>query len=174
MGRGLPKADIATRSYLLAAIFSLIKENRAMTNAHRNTQQFLADLQIRLEVTFSLSPEQKANVRIIAGDLLFDCSHITFMSMYFDVESKIQQSQKDLKFTNIYGNPAREKQLVTHIKRQCSSIRNSFRELLRDSVIGDNTCTLSDCVFEAASKYKIGGPTSGLGPAYTAQLAILV
>lgn len=45
---------------------------------------------------------------------------------------------------------------------------------LRDSVIGDNTCTLSDCVFEAASKYKIGGPTSGLGPAYTARLAILV
>lgn len=65
MGRGLPKADIATRSYLLAAIFSLIKENRAMTNAHRNTQQFLADLQIRLEVTFSLSPEQKVGFKYL-------------------------------------------------------------------------------------------------------------
>lgn len=59
MGRGLNKADIATRSYLLAAIFSLIKENREMTSAHRNTQQLLADLQIRLEVTFSLTAEQK-------------------------------------------------------------------------------------------------------------------
>jgi len=48
MGQGLSKADIATRSYLLAAIFSLIKENREMTNAQRNTQQLLADLQIRL------------------------------------------------------------------------------------------------------------------------------
>lgn len=59
MGQGLSKADIATRSYLLAAIFSLIKENREMTNAQRNTQQLLADLQIRLEVTFTLTPEQK-------------------------------------------------------------------------------------------------------------------
>ena len=30
-----------------------------MTNAQRNTQQLLADLQIRLEVTFTLMPEQK-------------------------------------------------------------------------------------------------------------------
>ena len=59
MGWGLDKANIATRSYLLAAIFSLIKENREMTDAQRNTQQLLADLQIRLEVTFSLTPKQK-------------------------------------------------------------------------------------------------------------------
>ena len=59
MGWGLDKANIATQSYLLAAIFSLIKENREMTNAQWNTQQLLADLQIRLEVTFSLTPEQK-------------------------------------------------------------------------------------------------------------------
>ena len=57
MGQGLSKADIATQSYLLAAIFSLIKENREMTNAQHNTQQLLADLQIRLEVTFTLTPE---------------------------------------------------------------------------------------------------------------------
>ena len=61
MGRGLNKADIATRSYLLTAIFSLIKENREMTSAHRNTQQLLADLQIWLEVTFSLTAEQKVH-----------------------------------------------------------------------------------------------------------------
>ena len=59
MGRGLDKADIATRSYLLAAIFSLIKENWEMTDAQWNTQQLLADLQICLEVTFSLTPKQK-------------------------------------------------------------------------------------------------------------------
>ncbi|KIM65615.1 hypothetical protein SCLCIDRAFT_22514 [Scleroderma citrinum Foug A] len=66
MGRGLNKADIATRSYLLAAIFSLIKENREMTNAQRNTQQLLADLQIRLDVTFSLTPEQKLSYSFLA------------------------------------------------------------------------------------------------------------
>jgi hypothetical protein len=59
MGRGLSKPDIATRSYLLAAMFSLVKENRAMTAAHRSTQHLLGDLQIRLDATFTLSPEQK-------------------------------------------------------------------------------------------------------------------
>ncbi|KIN97130.1 hypothetical protein M404DRAFT_32591 [Pisolithus tinctorius Marx 270] len=156
-----------------AAIFSLIKENRAMTNAHRNTQQLLADLQIRLKNTFTLSHEQKANVHIVAGDIIFEASRITFMTIHFDVESKVQQSQKELQFTNIYGNPAREKILMAYIKQQCSSVRNSFRELLRDSVIGDGTCTLSDFVFESAQRYKIGGPTSGLTPACTARLAIL-
>ena len=113
MGWGLNKADIATRSYLLAAIFSLIKENREMTNAQRNTQQLLADLQIRLDVTFSLTPEQKvcshslsvysyhihflqSNVCIIAGDVLSDPSHITFMSMHFDVKVSITDQYSPL------------------------------------------------------------------------------
>ncbi|KIM57522.1 hypothetical protein SCLCIDRAFT_28758 [Scleroderma citrinum Foug A] len=173
MGRGLDKADIATQSYLLAAIFSLIKENREMTDAQWNTQQLLADLQIHLEVTFSLTPEQKSNVRIITGDLLSDPSRITFMSMHFNIEEKLQQSHKELKLTNIYGNPAREKILKAYVKRQCSSVHNTFREMLRDSVIGDGTCTLTDLVYESAMQYKIGGATSGLGATYTAHLAIL-
>ncbi|KIM50799.1 hypothetical protein SCLCIDRAFT_1225090 [Scleroderma citrinum Foug A] len=173
MGRGLNKADIATRSYLLVAIFSLIKENQEMTSTHRNTQQLLADLQIQLKVTFSLTAEQKANVRLTAGDLIFDASRITFMNMHFDVEAKLQGSQKELKLTNIYGNPAREKMLMGYTKRQCSGIRNALREMLRDSVIGDSTRTLPDFVFESASRFKLGGPTTGLLPAHTARLAIL-
>lgn len=63
MGRGLSKPDIATRSYLLAAMFSLVKENRAMTVAHRSTQHLLSDLQIRLDATFTVSPEQKVRCK---------------------------------------------------------------------------------------------------------------
>ncbi|KAL4067638.1 hypothetical protein J3A83DRAFT_4373985 [Scleroderma citrinum] len=80
--------------------------------AKHNTQQLLTDLQIWLEVTFSLTPEQKANVHIMAGDAIFDPSCITFMTMHFDVEAKIQHSMKELKFLNIYGNPAHEKILL--------------------------------------------------------------
>ncbi|KAI5982276.1 hypothetical protein F5J12DRAFT_788306 [Pisolithus orientalis] len=69
-----------------AAIFSLIKENWAMTNVHCNTQQLLADLQIQLENTFTLSHKQKANVHIVAGDIIFEASQITFMTIHFDIE----------------------------------------------------------------------------------------
>ncbi|KAI6028185.1 hypothetical protein EDC04DRAFT_2899035 [Pisolithus marmoratus] len=173
MGRGLDKADIATCAYLLTAIFSLIKENREMTNAHCSTQQLLADLQIQLEVTFSLTSEQKANVHLMTADLIFDANRITFMAMHFDVEAKLQGSQKELKLSNIYRNPACEKILMGYIKRQCSSIRNSFRELLWDSVIGDSTSTLTDFVFNCTSRFKLGGPTVGVTSAHTAHLAIL-
>ncbi|KAL4061772.1 hypothetical protein J3A83DRAFT_4374575 [Scleroderma citrinum] len=157
-----------TWSYLLAAIFSLIKENHMMTNAQHNTQQLLADLQIWLEVTFSLTPEQKANVHIMAGDAIFDPSCITFMMMHFDVEAKVQGSMKELKFSNIYGNPACEKILLGYIKCQCSSVHNTFWD-----VICNGKCTLSNFIFESASRFKLGGPTYGLGPAYKACLAIL-
>lgn len=59
MGRGLSRPDIATRLYLLSATFSLIKENRAMAAAHHSTQHLMTDLQIRLDATFTLNPEQK-------------------------------------------------------------------------------------------------------------------
>jgi hypothetical protein len=66
MGRGLSKPDIATRSYLLAAIFSLVTENRTMAAAHRSTQHLLADLQLRLEATFTLNPEQKVRYNLLS------------------------------------------------------------------------------------------------------------
>lgn len=65
MGNGLTKADLATRAYIVASIFSLIKENRAMTAAHRGTQTLMADLQIRLDATFSISTEQKASGHLL-------------------------------------------------------------------------------------------------------------
>ncbi|KAI5992359.1 hypothetical protein F5J12DRAFT_786153 [Pisolithus orientalis] len=133
-----------------------------LTCSHFQLNQGKPDLQIQLKNTFTLSHEQKANVHIVAGDIIFEASQITFMTIHFDVE--VQQSQKELQFTNIYGNPAQEKILMAYIKQQCSSIY---------SVIGDGTCTLSDFVFESAQWYKIGGPTLGLTPACTTRLAIL-
>lgn len=44
--------------------------------------------------------------------------------------SRLQEDREAFKLTNIYGNPARERYLLAFVKRQCSSIRNSFRELV--------------------------------------------
>ncbi|KAG1833240.1 hypothetical protein DFJ58DRAFT_736126 [Suillus subalutaceus] len=58
LGHGLSKSDLATRTYLLGSIFCILKEQRKIAASHQSTQNLLADLQICLETTFSLSPEQ--------------------------------------------------------------------------------------------------------------------
>jgi len=45
-------------------------------------------------------------------------------------QSRLHEDREAFKLTNIYGNPARERYLLAFVKRQCSSIRNSFRELV--------------------------------------------
>ncbi|KAG1784473.1 uncharacterized protein HD556DRAFT_1451739 [Suillus plorans] len=135
LGCGLSKPDLATRTYLLGSVFCLLKEQRLIAASHVSTQHLLADLQIRLEATFSLSPEQRMNIRIVASDLIFDATRITFMSLHFDVAKCLHEDREAFKLTNIYGNPARERYLMGFVKHQCSSVRNSFRELIRDSVI---------------------------------------
>ncbi|KZP26848.1 hypothetical protein FIBSPDRAFT_854555 [Athelia psychrophila] len=173
LGSGLEKADLATRAYLVASVFSLIKENRAMTAAHRGTQTLLADLQIRLDATFSLSTEQKANIRIVTCDVIFDPTRVTFMQMHFDVITKLREDAKSCKLTNVMDSPSREKILASVTKRISSSVRNSFREAIRDSVMGEDTLTLVDFAYNSAAKFKRTGGSSELGPAYTSRLAIL-
>jgi hypothetical protein len=62
LGRGLSKPDLATRTYLLGGVFCVLKEQRVIAASHLSTQHLLADLQIRLEATFSLSPEQRVSI----------------------------------------------------------------------------------------------------------------
>jgi hypothetical protein len=61
LGHGLSKPDLATRTYLLGGVFCVLKEQRVIAASHLSTQHLLADLQIRLEATFSLSPEQRVS-----------------------------------------------------------------------------------------------------------------
>ncbi|KAG1793396.1 hypothetical protein EV424DRAFT_1452376 [Suillus variegatus] len=169
LGCGLSKPDLATRTYLLGSVFCLLKEQRLIAASHVSTQHLLADLQIRLEATFSLSPEQRMNIRIVASDLIFDATRITFMSLHFDVAKCLHEDREAFKLTNIYGNPARERYLMGFVKHQCSSVRNSFRELIRDSVIGDDTSTLSDFVYDSSSRFRRAGGNSDLGHAARAE-----
>jgi len=96
MGRGLDKANIATQSYLLTTIFSLIKENQEMTNPSPPNKRFvICDSNTNSMHTSHVSFLQ-SNVHIITGDLLSDPSRITFMSMHFNVEVSITDQYSPL------------------------------------------------------------------------------
>ncbi|KAG2050211.1 hypothetical protein BDR06DRAFT_1011385 [Suillus hirtellus] len=173
LGHGLSKSDLATRTYLLGSIFCILKEQRIIAASHQSTQHLLADLQIHLKTTFSLSPEQRMNIHIVAGDLIFDPNRIMFMTLHFDAANHLHKDREAFKLTNIYGNPAREHFLMIYTKCQCSSIHNSFRKLLHDSVIGDDKSTLSDFIYDCSNRFCRAGTNLDLGHPTHARLAIL-
>ncbi|KAI0259048.1 hypothetical protein BC834DRAFT_908552 [Gloeopeniophorella convolvens] len=79
------------------------------------------------------------------------------MKMHVDVEIKLREKQKELRLFNIFGNLSRQRHLASNIRRTCSSLRNAYREMLRDSVIGPNTMPLDDFVCNVANRFSSSG-----------------
>jgi len=67
-------------------------------------------------------------IRLVAQRFMWETGRITFKTLYLDVYDHLHKEKAVLRFTNVYGNPAREKVLIATIKRVCSSVRNGFRE----------------------------------------------
>lgn len=73
-------------------------------------------------------------IRLVAQRLMWETGRIVFKTLYLDVYDHLSKERVALRFTNVYGNPAREKVLMATIKRVCSSVRNGFREAVRISL----------------------------------------
>ncbi|KAI0355310.1 hypothetical protein OH77DRAFT_1511597 [Trametes cingulata] len=168
----LSRPDLATRTYTLAAIFALINTCKRSQSASQDTgvddlPGLFNDLKIRLEDTFNLTKEQRENIRAITQDMIYQANRVTFKALADDVEKHLRGDQAMLRLTNIFGSPFREKILSTHLKRVASSVRNAFRQDIRDSISGDKKCSLKDFTFQSAVKYKRGGPGDRLDVGYT-------
>lgn len=72
MGEGLSKPDLATRMFLLASIFDLMRERQEVADAHLALKILLGDLQSRLDSTFTLNEEQKVHATSFVRWLLFN------------------------------------------------------------------------------------------------------
>ncbi|KAH9945636.1 hypothetical protein B0H21DRAFT_693888, partial [Amylocystis lapponica] len=168
---------LATRTYHLAVVFHGIAERRrqdAKANGIENVAEVFNDLKIRLDDTFNFTSEQRGNIRGVAQDAIFQADRTAFIAMHWDVERMCREQQNDLKLTNIYGSPVREKVLMAFIKRTCSSVRNSFRQDIRNSIVGETRCTLAEFSYESAVKYKRGGPGEKVEAGFTIHNALLV
>lgn len=106
MGHGLSKPDMATRLFLLASIFQVLRELHTAVESNNAIKSLLTDLQIRLDDTFALTNDQKvhhiylsifrhlqsylqSNIRIIAADTLYDPSRANFMHLHFEVDVRL-------------------------------------------------------------------------------------
>ncbi|KAJ3912337.1 hypothetical protein F5877DRAFT_84919 [Lentinula edodes] len=135
VGEGLSKADLSTRLLTLAVIFDL--ENQRPKEDENDLQSMRAmwkDLKIRLEQTFLLTAAQTKSIRLIAQEKIYDPLRTCYLGLNRDVFDYIKANSEEMRFSNVFGNAAYEDTLEKAIKKVCSSVRNAFRQHLRDSV----------------------------------------
>ncbi|KAF7971980.1 hypothetical protein HWV62_19321 [Athelia sp. TMB] len=172
----LSKSDLATRLYTLAAFYCEISERKCASRDQDITdlKGIFADLKIRLETTFELTKDQKTNVRRIANDLIYQPQRTVFRTLNIDVMKYAQEHAEVLRLSNVFGNPAREQTLASHMKRVASSVRNALRQEIRDSLVNPKTkCTLAHFTYRAAVKFRRGQFEESMGIEYTIHNAIL-
>lgn len=127
-------------------ILNAIESNRAEYNKFTAV---LEDVSIRLGKTFTLSRDQTVSVSLHAAsrrdldgllqdqiiihskDLIFDPERTSYMSMHLDLQKLIQNKAAALGFSNVCGNPLREKVLLVACKEKASSARTQFRKYVR-------------------------------------------
>ncbi|KAJ3844655.1 hypothetical protein F5878DRAFT_655675 [Lentinula raphanica] len=135
VGEGLTRPDMLTRMFMLAVTFNL--ENTRPKDDVTDMQTMrgmMKDLKIRLEQSFSLTATQTKNIRIIAQEKIYDPMRTHYLGINDDVFNHIRDHADEMHFANIFGCPAYEVILERAVKKVCSSVRNGFRQYLRDSV----------------------------------------
>ncbi|KAK7039555.1 hypothetical protein R3P38DRAFT_2900373 [Favolaschia claudopus] len=172
---GLSKADLSTRLFHMAVLFGFVNESKhdAQKNSIDNITQLLDDLRVRLDDTYTFTREQTRNIRAVAQDTIYEPTRTSFMRMHLDVLQKLRDDKTGTKLTAVFGNAAREKALASLVKRTCSSVRNSFRQDLRNSMCGDSTTPLAQLTYATAMKFKRGGAGVKLDVGYSVHNAIL-
>ncbi|KAH9036306.1 hypothetical protein EDB85DRAFT_2143136 [Lactarius pseudohatsudake] len=155
MGKDLSNSDLATHMYTLAILYEVMRELRSRAESLQRFEMMLTDVSARLESTFNFTNEQKVNIRLIAGQVIFEPKRVSYMQIHLDVEARIRENQNDLHFTNIYCNLSHQKLLMSAIKCACSSVRNGYCEMIRNSVDDDDSknSTLNDFVYEVANRF---------------------
>ncbi|KAJ3900294.1 hypothetical protein F5879DRAFT_993015 [Lentinula edodes] len=135
VGQGLSKPDLLTRLYQLAITFDLENKRPKADGIDVQTMQaMMKDLKIRLEQTFSLTRSQTRTIRLLAQEKMFDPMRTCYMGVNQDVFDYIRAHSEELNYSNVMGNPSYELVMLKEVKKACSSIRNNFRQHLRDSI----------------------------------------
>ncbi|KAG6814052.1 hypothetical protein H0H87_008776, partial [Tephrocybe sp. NHM501043] len=174
IGSGLSKPFLASQVFHMAFQYRVMKNMfQASNHGTQKLQSMFNDIYLRLEDNFSLTKDQESIIRVVVQDHLFHPSCVFFNLAHVEVEKTLRESQEHCQLVHIFKNPNRERILLSAIKTQCRVSKNALRELLRDSVIGDNTSTLDDFCHVVANRFKRGGAGFGVGVIERARIAIL-
>ncbi|KAH9083756.1 hypothetical protein EDB83DRAFT_2309676 [Lactarius deliciosus] len=171
---GMAKGHMQLAVYQTGLMYAILKECRAISEACRSDCAIMSDVHTHLEETFAFTPEQKVNIHLVSGELLLDPNRVRYTQMSIDIEIRIRERQRDLHFLHIFGNLAHQRLLGTMIRRTCSSLRNTYQEMLRDSIFGHNTLTLDDFVINLTNWFPSSLPSQVLlGHSFIVHVALL-
>ncbi|KZP14285.1 hypothetical protein FIBSPDRAFT_959748 [Athelia psychrophila] len=142
-------------------VLNTIESNRA---EYEKFTAVLEDMSTRLGKTFTLNRDQLDQIIIHLKDLIFDHERTSYMLIHRDLERLIQNKATVLGFSNVYGNPLREKALLAACKDKASSARTQFRK--------HRPRHLESTTYHIATKMKKGGP-GNLGSEPQLRIAVL-
>ncbi|KAF8209882.1 hypothetical protein K438DRAFT_1711536 [Mycena galopus ATCC 62051] len=180
-GNGLSQSDLASRLYMTVIMLSEAAERRRLEEANTfsgDLGAMMRDIKIRVDEGFALTTEQKVcpsifwTTSVLAESILRSVTHTRHRSRY-DSRATFKDQKLHLDLDNVFEVPVREKKLVSMLKRVCSSVRNAFRQDLRDSIDPNDFVSLDKFTFSIANKYKLGGP-GNLSDLFTIHAALLV
>ncbi|KAJ7160224.1 hypothetical protein C8R46DRAFT_1194629 [Mycena filopes] len=176
VNEGLSKPDLSTRLFSVVLFFVNVNERARLDDQARieDLTQLLEDLRVRLDDGYIFTREQTKNIRTQAQDTIYEATRTSFIMMHVDVIQKLRDNKTSMKLNGVFGNPSREKSLISLVKKICSSVRNSFRQDIRNSICGDSPATLASFTYSSATKFKRGGPGLNLDVGFTIHNALLV
>ncbi|KAJ3875812.1 hypothetical protein F5051DRAFT_442067 [Lentinula edodes] len=166
-GSGLSKPDMLARLYDMAVNFSLFNQiPKDSEEESKSMRGLFKDIRIRLQQTFSITSTQNKSIRLVAMDKIYDPLRSCYRGVDDDVFDYIKSHADEMMFSNIFGNPAYEQALGKAIKKVSSSVRNAFRQHLRDGVA--NGTNAVDFTHSMNKIYRRAG-----GPHFNEQILLL-
>uniref|UniRef100_A0A8H7Y5T7 Uncharacterized protein n=1 Tax=Psilocybe cubensis TaxID=181762 RepID=A0A8H7Y5T7_PSICU len=114
------------------------------------------ELQIRLQKTWEITKNQKEDLRHLSQQHIYMPKCTCFKLLHVDVEAEVSKDASKYSMQNIFGKPAHELCWRSEAKRVASSVRNAFRQDIRDSLFGRKRCSLKRFTQACADKYHHG------------------
>ncbi|KAH6876647.1 hypothetical protein BKA70DRAFT_1276991 [Coprinopsis sp. MPI-PUGE-AT-0042] len=127
-------------------------------------QNILADITARLGSSFAVTPEIVKTIRIVAIQLMLEPTRTCWKELDHDTEVELGRNKDSYNIREIFEHPAWLKELRRVIRSSVASVRNKFREQLRDSLFGSKKSSANAFVLGTARRYhrKVGGPKDEL------------
>jgi len=173
LGLHLDLADMQMRLYLQATTLHSTNLLASQLVSYQEYRAVMQEVQAMLGANWGVSEDQKSVIRIITRDFIFQANRTTYMQIHIDVEAHLRTNATTLGFTNVYGNPQRERVVMGVCKDIGSNVRNQYRKSIVESVIdGDKRCALEQATFQMATTFKTGGPGTALAADFQIRIAL--